>query len=127
MSTFLRFGDQIMLHCIENNPPPQDGDKVNPNIIGDFQGFLSGIGFADEGVYVQLERKDNLRTIQQPSDLIEKLPNARTSRHYIFQVTPKLSFESHEDYQKTLMHYRELLQNSLFAKREIEKYRSIKK
>lgn len=127
MSTFLRFGDQIMLHCIENNPPPQEGEKVNLNIIGDFQGFLSGLGFSDEGVYVQLERKDNLRTIHQPADLIDKLPNSRSTRHYIFQITPKLSYESHEDYQKTVMHYRELLQNSLFAKREIEKYRSIKK
>lgn len=127
MSTFLRFGDLIMLHCIENNPVPQEGDKVNLNMVGDYHGFLSGIGFADEGVYVQLEKRDNLRSIHQPSDLIDKLPNSRTSRHFIFQITPKLSYESHEDYQKTLMHYRELLQNSLFAKREIEKYKSIKK
>jgi hypothetical protein len=127
MSAFLRFGDQIMLHCIESNPPPQDGDKANMSIVGDFQGFLTGVGFTDEGVYVQLEKRENLRTIHQPADLIDMLPNKRTSRHYIFQITPKLSYESHEDYRKTLMHYRELLQNSLFAKREFEKYRSIKK
>jgi hypothetical protein len=127
MVTFLRFGDSVMLHCIENNQTMFDGESLDTkqNSQG-YQGFLTGLGFTDEGVYVQLERQDNLRMIHQPSEIIDKIPTSRNSRHYMFQLTPRLNYEAHEDLEKNMRYYKELRMNNFFAKKDFEKYRKMK-
>lgn len=127
MVTFLRFGDSIMLHCIENSPNRLDGDSVDTkqNTMG-YQGFLAGLGFTDEGIYVQLEKQDNLRMIHQPSEIIDNKPTNRNTRQFLFHLTPRLNYEAHEDLEKTMRYYKELRLNKFFAKRDVDKYRKMK-
>lgn len=129
MVTFLKFGDYIMLHCIENSPlTAYDTESMDPKTMqGGFHGFLAGLGFTDEGLYVQLEKHDNLRMIHQPSEIIDKIPILRSSREFIFQITPRLNYESHEDLEKNLRYYKELRHNNLFLQKDPSKYLNLKK
>lgn len=112
-NTFLKYGDIVAFYCLDSQ-----ASTAAPNLSR--HGFLCGLGFTDDGVYVQLESGEF-------SNGIESVETPRHFRRYLFQLTPRLGFEAHDDYQKNLGYYKELIRNSGFARREFEKYRSMKK
>jgi hypothetical protein len=127
-SSFLKFGDNIVLYCVDAGPRilPGDPNQSDHRPTGVYQGFVSGLGFTDDGVYVQLERKEYTPSAS-PIEGIDTMANVRNFSNFVFQITPKLSSEAHDDYEKNLKYYKELLRNASFMRKENEKYKTMKR
>mgnify|MGYP000882173744 CR=1 FL=1 len=68
------------------------------------RGYIAGSGFLDKNLYLQTsgEGGPNEEDIAVHQDL---MPHTTNFRDFIFVITPRLNFEFHKDYAKTLKNY----------------------
>jgi len=120
MNSFLKYGDIIALYCVDGgNHAMQEPDKSDEG-RGNRHGFLGGLGFTDDGIYMQMQ-------VKMPGEGLDNHETPRNYRRFLFELTPKLNCEAHDDYEKSLKYYKELLRNIGFMRREPEKYRTMKR
>ena len=110
MSNFLRYGDLVSFR-FEGGLSLDKGQGPAGSI-----GFISGTGFLDPRIYMQTVKWEGGQA--NP----DQLPNLTNYREFIFRITPKLNFEFHKDYKKTLTQYQKFMKQ-LNLKKEVSKDR----
>lgn len=116
MNNFLRFGDLIVFYGkgVDTLQPGPDTDPNKIRFREDSGGVLSAIGFSDTGVYYQ-----NLPTDEEGADFsINQKINFANMLDSVFLITPKLNFDFHKDFKKTMKYYKNLVRTLNGAKNE---------
>lgn len=123
MNSVVKFGDLICLYSHEVKGKQMDGERIFEinNFAGEniAHGFLAGMGFTDDGIYIH-ELKDSDETL-------ETLSTSRNFRQLIFQITPKLHSEAHDDCKKVMGYYKELIRNTKLNRLDHKKFTLMKK
>lgn len=129
MNNFLRYGDLVVLRLhkyisdhkktdrlVEREAERENTQKeaaneanqLSKNEHEKYVGYISGTGYLDNRIYFQ--------TVPYNPDLLEdtsipetQIPLLTNFRDFVFVITPKLNFEFHKDYVKTLNQYKKFL------------------
>ena len=107
MSDFLKYGDLIMLYQgsqTYSNGKHREQKEGHDSLIEPYGGVLSSLGFVDNGVYMQqLPKPANEDSFKLGADI-----NMFGLRTCVFTVTPKLNYDFHKDFKKTMGYYKSL-------------------
>ena len=123
MNSFLKYGDVISLYCVDGGGGKLGGGGDNDRseeARGNRHGFLGGMGFTDDGIYMQMQ-------VKMVDDGLDKISTPRNFRRFLMELTPKLGCEAHDDYERTLKYYRELIRNSSFQKKGPDRFNTMRK
>ena len=111
MQGFLKYGEKIVLFANYDLNQPGSGIKEdtleNLKFHGNrLSGFLSTKGFLDKSISFQTIRGE----VEVDLHKSIKMPNVTNMRDFVFEITPKLKYDSQNDYEVALKEFKKLQQ-----------------
>lgn len=104
MNNFLKYGDLIIFYGQGIKEDAQGNDNHPNEENNDTRGALSAIGLTDTGIYYQNFPK----AVGQSTFELQSKLNFRNLSDCVYRITPKLNFDFHKDFKKTLKYFKNL-------------------
>ena len=104
MSNFLKYGDLILFYKGAQAQGSYTQADPSDKLIEPYGGVLSSLGFIENGIYMQQLPKP----VREDSMKLTSDVNMIDLRTCVFTLTPKLNFDFHKDFKKTMEYYKRL-------------------
>ena len=107
MANFLKYGDLVVFYHSTDDKMARPISRITYKTLEKTGGILSAFGYVDSGLYFQQHPSH-----VDPSDISMRTNRARQSfsglHEGVFKITPRLNFDTHKEFKKTMDYSREV-------------------